>query len=50
MEGNAWVWILSVFIAYFLVLIGITVVRSPRMDDMSDFVLGGRKMGALTTA
>ena len=50
MEGNAWVWILSVFIAYFLVLIGIAVVRSLRMDDMSDFVLGGWKMGALTTA
>ena len=50
MEGNAWIWVLSVFIAYFLALIGIAVVRSPRMDDMSDFVLGGRKMGAFTTA
>ena len=38
-------WILFVFVAYFAVLIGIAVVRARQMDDMSDYVLGGRKMG-----
>ncbi len=46
MEDNAWIWILFVFI----VLISIAVFRSRKMDDMSDYVLGGRKMGALTSA
>ena len=49
-EGYAWVWILFVFVAYFSVLIGIAVVRSRDMRDMSDYVLGGRKMGAFTSA
>ena len=49
-ENYSWIWILLVFIAYFVVLIGIAVFRARRMDDMSDYVLGGRKMGALTSA
>lgn len=49
MPANA-IWILCVFIAYFVVLIGIAVIRSRRMDDMSDYVLGGRKMGYVTSA
>ena len=43
-------WVLFVFIAYFAVLIGIAVVRARHMDDMSDYVLGGRKMGTITSA
>ncbi len=43
-------WALFVFIAYFAILIGISVVRARHMDDMSDYVLGGRKMGAFTSA
>ena len=49
MPDNAY-WILWVFIGYFLVLIGIAIVRSRHMDDMSDYVLGGRKMGFFTSA
>ncbi|MYC30278.1 MAG: sodium/proline symporter [Chloroflexi bacterium] len=48
MPANAY-WILCVFIAYFVVLIGIAIVRSRHMDDMSDYVLGGRKMGLITS-
>ena len=43
-------WALLVFIAYFAILIGISVVRARHMSDMSDYVLGGRKMGAVTSA
>ena len=43
-------WVLFVFIAYFAVLVGIAVVRARHMDDMSDYVLGGRKMGTITSA
>ena len=43
-------WVLIVFIAYFAVLIGIAVVRARHMRDMSDYVLGGRKMGPFTSA
>ena len=49
MPANA-IWILCVFIAYFAVLVGIAVVRSRHMDDMSDYVLGGRKIGFVTSA
>ena len=49
MPANAY-WILSVFIAYFLVLIGIAVFRTRHMDDMADYVLGGRRMGYITSA
>ena len=43
-------WVLIVFIAYFAVLIGIAVVRARQMHTMSDYVLGGRKMGPVTSA
>ena len=43
-------WILFVFVAYFAVLIGIAISRSRQMADMSDYVLGGRKIGAFTSA
>ena len=43
-------WILFVFIAYFAVLIGIAIFRSRQMSNMSDYVLGGRGLGAFTSA
>ena len=43
-------WILGVFFAYFAVLIGIAVVRSRQMRGMSDYVLGGRRVGSLVSA
>ena len=43
-------WLLFVFVAYFATLIGIAVVRARRMEGMSDYVLGGRKMGGFTSA
>ena len=43
-------WVLFVFFAYFATLIGISVVRTSRMQDMSDYVLGGRRLSALTSA
>ena len=43
-------WLLFVFVAYFALLIGIAVVRARRMEAMSDYVLGGRKMGGFTSA
>ena len=50
LEGYSWTWILLVFIAYFAALIGIAIFRSRHMDDMSDYVLGGRQMGVVTSA
>lgn len=44
------VWILIVFALYFAILIGISVVRSRHMENMGDYVLGGRRLGVLTTA
>ena len=49
-EGYTWAWILFVFIAYFAILIAIAALRGRDMRDMSDYVLGGRRMGALTSA
>ena len=49
-EGYAWVWILFVFVAYFAVLIGIAVFQGRNMRDMSDYVLGGRRIGVITSA
>ena len=43
-------WILFVFFAYFALLIGIAIVRSRRMRDMADYVLGGRRLSSFTTA
>lgn len=43
-------WTLTVFFAYFAALIGIAVVGARRMREMSDYVLGGRQVGSLTSA
>ena len=43
-------WILVVFLAYFTALIGIAVVRARGMQEMSDYVLGGRRVGTFTSA
>ena len=43
-------WLLFVFFAYFAILIGIAVARTRAMRAMSDYVLGGRRMGAFTSA
>ena len=43
-------WLLFVFVAYFATLIGIAVVRARRMQAMSDYVLGGRRMSGFTSA
>ena len=45
-----WVWTLIVLVLYFVILIGIAAYRSPRMANMGDYVLGGRKLGGFTTA
>ena len=43
-------WVLPVFAAYFAILIGIAVVRSRQMREMQDYVLGGRRLSAMTSA
>ena len=43
-------WVLIVFLAYFAALIGIAVSRSRQMQEMSDYVLGGRRVGIFTSA
>lgn len=43
-------WVLIVFLAYFAVLIGIAVFRSRQMQEMSDYVLAGRRVGSFTSA
>ena len=43
-------WLLTVFLGYFVVLIGIALYRARRMAAMSDYILGGRRMGAFTSA
>lgn len=43
-------WILVVFVGYCAMLIGIAVFRGRRMRVMSDYVLGGRRMGSVTSA
>ena len=42
-------WIISVFSAYFATIIGIALHRAHKMRDMSDFVLGGRRVSSVTT-
>ena len=42
-------WAVLVFVAYFLALVGIAVVKARRMDAMSDYVLGGRRMSSVTS-
>ena len=41
--------VVVVFVAYFLALVGIAVVKARRMDAMSDYVLGGRRMSSFTS-
>ena len=48
MEGSAW--ILSVFVVYFAVLIGIAILRARQMRGMTDYVLAGRRLGPITSA
>ena len=43
-------WVLSIFAAYFAILIGIAVVRSRQMREMQDYVLGSRRLGTVTSA
>ena len=43
-------WLAFVFCAYFAILIGMASVRSRRMRDMEDYVLGGRRLSSLTAA
>ena len=43
-------WVLSVFAIYFFVLISIAVVRSRQMREMQDYVLGSRRLNAVTAA
>ena len=43
-------WILTVFLVYFAALIGIAVARVRGMQEMSDYVLGGRRIGIITSA
>ena len=43
-------WILSVLLAYFAVVIGIALYRSRQMQDMADYVLGGRRVSSVTSA
>ena len=43
-------WLLVVFVGYFATLIGIAVVHGRRMDAMSSYVLGDRRMGSFTSA
>ncbi len=42
--------LIAVFALYFAALIIIAVVGARRMHRMSDYVLGGRRMGSITTA
>ena len=43
-------WVILVFVGYFVALIGIAVVGSRPMRDMSEYVLGGRRMSSVTSA
>ena len=43
-------WTLSVFAAYFAVLLGIAVIRVRPVRTMSDYVLAGRRLGIFTSA
>ena len=41
--------VVVVFVGYFLALVGIAIVRARRMNAMSDYVLGGRRMSSITS-
>lgn len=43
-------WPIVVFAAYFVMLIAIAVAGARRMRDMSEYVLGGRRLSSLTAA
>ena len=43
-------WVILVFCAYFAMLIGIAIVGARKMRNMSDYVLGGRRLGSFTAA
>ena len=43
-------WVIGVFSVYFALLIGIAIVGARRMKDMSDYVLGGRRLSSVTAA
>ena len=43
-------WLILTFVAYFAMLIGIAAVGARKMRDMSDYVLGGRRLSSFTTA
>ena len=50
--GNAMgsAWMVLVFCAYFALLIGIAMWGARKMRDMSDYVLGGRRLSSFTAA
>ena len=43
-------WVIFVFCVYFAALIGIALVGARKMRDMSDYVLGGRRLSSFTAA
>ena len=43
-------WVILVFCAYFAMLIGIAFVGARKMRNMSDYVLGGRRLSSFTAA
>ena len=43
-------WMILVFCAYFALLIGIALVGARRMRNMSEYVLGGRRLSSFTAA
>ena len=43
-------WVILGFCVYFAVLIGIALVGARKMRDMSDYVLGGRRLSSFTAA
>ncbi|MDE2718885.1 MAG: sodium/proline symporter [Chloroflexota bacterium] len=43
-------WVMLGFGVYFVMLIGIAIVGARRMRDMSDYVLGGRRLSSFTAA
>ena len=44
------IWVIVVFGAYFAMLIAIAVAGMRRMHDMSEYVLGGRRLSSVTAA
>ena len=43
-------WVILVFCAYFALLIGVAIAGTRKMRDMSEYVLGGRRLSSLTAA